>query len=396
MKLAIIGASYLQLPLIIKAKEMGIETYAFAWEDGAVGKEYCDFFYPISITEKEDILEKCREIQIDGITTIASDLAVITVNYVANALGLVGNSMFSTEVMTNKYSMRKQLHNNGLPCPKFIMVEDTDKIATKTKDFLYPLIVKPTDRSGSRGITKVESFEELSEAIERAIKYSLSDSAIVEEFVTGNEVSVETISYNGKHYHLAITDKVTTGAPYFVELEHHQPSKFVDICNDQIKAVVEKSLDTLGLKNGASHCELLISSENEITIVEIGGRMGGDFIGSDLVQLSTEYDFVKGVIEVALGEFTIPSTITYKHCSGVKFVTTDTGVVKSIKENQNFDNSIIYKKELMINIGDSVKPIRESSDRVGYFIYQSDTRYTEDDFPYFIEIQEYNNENTIQ
>lgn len=106
-KLAIIGASYLQEPLIQKAKSMGIETHVFAWAANDVGEKSADYFYPISIIEKEQITQKCREIGIDGICTIASDLAVITVNYVANQLHLNANSMECTRLSTNKHLMRE-------------------------------------------------------------------------------------------------------------------------------------------------------------------------------------------------------------------------------------------------------------------------------------------------
>ena len=106
-RLAIIGGSYLQLPLVKKAKEMGIETHCFSWVDGAVCAESADSFYPISIIEKDRILKKCQEIGIDGITTIASDTAVVTVNFVASRLGLLSNPEEYSEVTTNKFKMRQ-------------------------------------------------------------------------------------------------------------------------------------------------------------------------------------------------------------------------------------------------------------------------------------------------
>lgn len=144
-KIAIIGASYLQLPLIQKAKELGYETHVFAWKANDVGEKVADYFYPISIVEKERILKKCREIGICGICSIASDLAVITVNYVAEELGLNGNSLETTDVSTNKYLMRQIFKKNGDPSPKSMKVDldtDLDKI-----NIIYPVIVKPTDRS---------------------------------------------------------------------------------------------------------------------------------------------------------------------------------------------------------------------------------------------------------
>ena len=113
--IAIIGASYLQLPLIEKAREMGYTTHVFAWAANDVGETAADYFYPISIVDKEQILEKCREIGICGVCSIASDLAAITVNYVANALGLPGNSMEVTARSTNKHLMREAFERYGAP-----------------------------------------------------------------------------------------------------------------------------------------------------------------------------------------------------------------------------------------------------------------------------------------
>ena len=127
-KIGIIGASYLQEPLIQKAKQKGYETHVFAWAAGDVGEESADYFYPISIVEKEEILEKCKEIGIEGIATIASDLAAVTVNYVAENMGLVGNTWDTNLKSTNKNLMRKCFEDNNCPSPKCIMVETVEDL----------------------------------------------------------------------------------------------------------------------------------------------------------------------------------------------------------------------------------------------------------------------------
>ena len=184
-KLVIIGANDFQNQLILKAKEKGFETYAFAWRDGAVGEKTADHFYPISIVEKEQILEECRKIKPDGIISIASDLAMITVNYIAEQLGLVGNGMECTLLTTNKYYMRKAFAKNGDPSPKnYCSDELTEELL---QGMQFPLIVKPVDRSGSRGITKIHHEDELKEAIRVATEVSFDKKAMIEEFVEGTE-----------------------------------------------------------------------------------------------------------------------------------------------------------------------------------------------------------------
>jgi len=343
---------------------MGIETICFAWEEGAVCKGLCDKFYPISTIDKEEILKVCQEEKIDGITTIASDVATLTVNYVAEQMGLVGNPDDYSEVTTNKYKMRQCFMANGVPSPKFTLVDDEDHY--QITGFRFPMIVKPTDRSGSRGVEKVLDPVQLEEAINRARKESFEHKAIMEEFVTGREISVESISFEGKHHILQITDKVTTGAPFFVELEHHQPSSLPEEIKLRIKEIVLDALDALHIKYGASHSELKITEDGDIRVIEIGARMGGDFIGSDLVKLSTGYDFLKGVIEVALGDFHEPVIIEHQF-SGVFFLCEETKNMLPI-----IQNSYQYPEIIRAEVTDqTLRHIECSADRSGYFIYQS-------------------------
>lgn len=301
-KLAIIGASYWQEPLILKAKAMGIETHVFAWAANDVGEKIADYFYPISTVEKEIILKKCEEIGIDGICSVGSDLAMITVNYVAEKLGLTGNSQECVRVSTNKHFMRECFEEHGDPSPKSILVETVEDL--NGVDLTYPVIVKPIDRSGSRGITKLDQGHaaKLEEAIEYAKEQGFEKYALVEEFVPGTEYSVECISWNGQHYFLSITQKFTTGSPHFIETAHLEPVTIDSGIIKKIKDVVFHALNSLHIENGASHSEVKIANQEEIMIIEIGGRMGGDSIGSHLVEWSTGIDYVRAVIQIALGE----------------------------------------------------------------------------------------------
>lgn len=364
-KLAVIGASYLQLPIVCKAQEMGIEVHCFAWKKGAVCKDVADYFYAIDVRNKSQILEVCRGVGINGITTIAADLPVSTVNYVACHMGLTSNPVEYSEITTNKYQMRQCFCAHDIPSPRFILSDDWKKHQF-INDLKYPLIVKPTDRSGSLGVEKVMCPARLKGAIQRAQSESFEHKAIIEEFFEGREVSVESISNKGKHYILQITDKVTTGAPYFVELEHHQPSSLPKDIQDNIQRIVLKALDALHIQYGASHSELKINEQGDIRVVEIGARMGGDFIGSNLVQLSTGYDFLKGVIEVALGSFEEP-VITEHNCSGVYFLSEETKQLKPVIENwKNYPGIVEAQTTNYI-----LKRVECSGDRSGYLIYKS-------------------------
>jgi len=365
--LAIIGASYLQLPLIEKAKEMGFTTHVFAWAAGDVGEMAADHFYPISITEVDEITEKCREIGICGICSIATDLGNYTVNYVADKLGLPGNSMECTRMSTNKHLMRETFEKNGDPSPKSVLVDkSTDLFSLQLQ---YPVIVKPTDRSGSRGINKLEDASGLENAVKEAMDAGFEKKALIEEFAEGQEYSVEGISFKGVHHILAVTQKFTTGAPHFIETGHLEPAPVSKELFHKIVNVITHALDSLGIKNSASHSEIKIDKDGNIKIIEIGSRMGGDAIGSDLVYFSTGVDYVKAVIQVACGEE--PELTPVGECCSaeVRFILTR----DDLKE---FERMKAEEPGRILRIVDEVHPSNignttDSSNRAGCYVFRT-------------------------
>lgn len=367
-KIIIIGANEFQNELILKAKERNIETHVFAWQDGSIGEHTADKFYPVSIVEIDEILKEAKRINPDAIASIGSDLAMIAVNTIANKLNLVCNSNESTIMSTNKFEMRKAFKKNNIPCPNFMHVtEDTD---LNELDFKYPVIVKPTDRSGSRGINKVYDINEMKKAVKDAIDVSFNKEALIEEFAEGREFSIEYISENGKHNFLAVTEKFTTGEPHFIETAHLQPARITKEQENKIREIIPKALDALKIKNGASHSELKIDSDNNIKIIEIGARMGGDCIGSDLVQISTGYDFVNMVIDISMGEKLKLIKVCDPKVALIKFIfnKNDYELYKCIQEN-NSDK--IYRVSQIKKVG--THNVTDSSERFGYFILRCDT-----------------------
>lgn len=364
-KLVIIGANDFQNQLILKAKSLGYETHVFAWKDGSIGEKTADYFYPISIVEKEKILEECKKIKPDGVCSIASDLATLTVNYVSENLGLNSNSYSVTHQCTNKYAMRKRMKEFGVKTPCFVKVNN-DPSTWNIDNLTFPLIVKPTDRSGSRGITKVFNKDELESAIKYATKDSFEQSAIIEEFIDGDEYSCECITVDGEHHFLAFTKKYTTGSPNFIETGHCQPSDIDSDLHAVIKEEIFKALTALGVTNSASHTEFKVDENGNFGIIEIGARMGGDCIGSDLVKLSTGYDFIKMVIDVACGnpiDFTQDEHFD-KVC--IKFIFNEDDLKEMNEFKDKYPEKIYRISEMeMENLGKTV----DSSSRIGYYIY---------------------------
>lgn len=363
-KIAVIGANEPLIPFYRQAKALGYEVIGIAIEKGAVCKKYCDRFYPISFADKDDVVEVCRKEKVDGIISFSLESALPTVTYVANKLGLVSNSEESIKLTQSKFAQRQALEKAGIPVPKYYLIEsEADLTRVQCR---FPVIVKPVDSGGSQGICKVENQDKLKEAYNYAISFSRTSKAIIEEFVDGREFSVEYISHQGKHYFLQITDKVTSGAPRFVEMQHHQPANIPESVWNRIKEMVEGALTALKIENSASHTEIKWNSRDELYIIETGARMGGDYITSDLVCLSTGYDFVEGAIKLAVGKFEVPTFPKPMH-SGVYFYSKLAPEVGEIIKNHEKYPEIVeweYSDEPLMEV-------KSNADRCGYFLYQS-------------------------
>lgn len=367
-KLAIIGASDFQNPLIVAAQERGIETHVFAWQVGDIGEHTADYFYPVSITEIDTITSMCRRLDVDGVACIGSDLGNITVSRVAEQLGLTANSVDCVQRSTDKELMRRTFEACGDPSPRSVTVDAQTDGATV--DVNFPAIVKPADRSGSRGITKVSCREELGSAIDRALDQSFSGKALVEEFVDGKEYSVEYISWCGQHRFLAITEKFTTGAPAFIECGHLQPARLTCEQEQEIRRIVEHALNSLGVEYGASHAEVKVAPDGSVKIIEIGSRMGGDCIGSHLVNLSCGYDFVDAVIDVALGcEPKMPQRDASRRAAAIRFVFGPEDHAALSKLQACNPEYLDFVSEMQAED----HAIVDSGSRYGFFIFSSDT-----------------------
>jgi biotin carboxylase len=363
--IAVLDANEPLIPFYRQAKALGYEVIGIAVEKGAVCKPFCDRFYPVSFADKDQVVEICRQEKVEGILSFSLESALPTVVYVAQKLGLVSNSKESVDLTQSKFAQRQALEKAGIPVPKYFFVESTTDLSKVHCRF--PLIVKPVDSGGSQGICKVDALERLVEAYHYAVEYSRSSTVIVEEYVDGREFSVEYISHLGKHYFIQITDKVTSGAPRFVEMQHHQPATIPKSVWERIKKMVEGALTALKIENSASHTEIKWNSNDELFIIETGARMGGDFISSDLVRLSTGYDFVEGAIKLAVNQFEEP-VFTKSMYSGVYFYSKLASEIGEVIRNHKN-----YPEIVECDIQEKPLPeVHSNADRGGYLLYQSE------------------------
>ncbi|WP_419961129.1 ATP-grasp domain-containing protein [Psychrobacillus sp. BM2] len=373
-KLIILGASILQLPGIITAKEMGLYTVSVDMDHKAIGRNYSDNFFQISTIDKEKVLEIASSLNADGIMTLASDQPMNTVAYVGSKLGLIVIPESVAISTTNKGVMRNTLRKNNIPMPNYSIVKEFEGFIKSIKNFNLPCIIKPTDSSGSRGVQLKYDLGNLEESYMYSNEHSKTGEVIIEEFLQGREFSVESISVDGNPKIIAITEKETTGAPYFVEMGHMVPANITKSEEQQIISTVEATIKALEINNGPSHCELMLT-ESGPKIIEIGARLGGDNITSYLVPLSTGYNMVKASINCAINQEN-NEKILYNRFSIIKYIDTiNSGRIKGINGLENVENSPYFiEMKISKKIGDKHEKVKSSSDRIGYFIVSGEDR----------------------
>jgi biotin carboxylase len=371
-KIMIIGAGILQLPAIVKAKEMGLKVIAIDMDPNAPGFKISDEFIQLSTIDVENVLKKALEVKPDAVMTLASDMPIRTVAVVGKKCNLKTISFETALNATDKGRMRKRLKEMNVPVPNFYIVSNIEQYILVTKRFKGKFIVKPADSSGSRGVVLVDDLNNIIEAFLYAKKHSKSGEVLVEEFMVGPEVSVETLTIEGKTHVIAITDKLTTGAPYFVEMGHSIPSQLPTRVQSEIKKLALAAIEAIGIDVGPSHTEIIVTSEGP-KIVELGARLGGDNITTHLTPLATGIDMVEYSLLLALGEDVKLPQVQSKGAA-IRYLKTDEGLLKLV----NYPNSLKQKngvKEIVLTkkVGDKITKIGSSNDRIGYVISQGNS-----------------------
>ena len=370
--IAIIGAGVMARNIAIRAKELNIKSICFAWSNGAVAKDYVDTFYDISIFDTGKIIEICKKEKINGVLA-TTELTVKIAGIVAEELGLNGNPSFIYQNITNKGYVRSKLKNSN-----WIGLQPTFQLMTDKKEPIiakYPVVVKPVSFGGKRGLSVVHNKKELNEALDYAwetIGDRNSDGLIIEEFLNGGkEYSVETLSFNGKHHVIQITQKDSSGAPHCVELGHHQPAELAQEVWDKVVNTIKNLLEIMEIQNGPCHIEIKII-ENKIYLIEINARPGGDFITYPLTELSSGYKYLTGIILTACDIYYNPDFYSgKKQFAGVYFVTKQTEFLKNIFE-QCDNKPWLYKKN---KVSDELQEISHNDCyHINSFIYCSENK----------------------
>ncbi len=381
-KMMILGASALQVPAIKKAKEMGYQIILVDYDENAVGFPLADVKLVVSTLDQEEVYRQALIYQPDVVITSTSDGPVRTAAYVNEKLGKQPDLSYEDSLCaTIKSHMRDRLKAEHVPIPEYYAVHDFHEFKHAVEQLKGSCIVKPADNAGSRGVVLLEgqnrqSEEELQHTYEYSKGCSRNGTVMVEEFMTGPEVSVEAMTVNGETTIITITDKFITPPPYFVEIGHSEPSSLDAATQEQIRKTAMQAVKAIRLINGPSHTEVKVTKDGP-KIVELAARLGGDFITSKLVPLSTGVDMVGNSVILATGG-EVNLAPTRQDGAAICFIQGKEGIIKDISIDDNLfrlEGSLIALQEIQFykKAGDAVHQTKSSNDRIGHIIASGQT-----------------------
>lgn len=369
-KIMILGAGIYQVPLIKKARELGIYTIVVSIPGNYPGFEYADKVYYENTTDYDKILELARGEQIDGIVTAGTDVAVITIGKVCDALGLKGLSFEAAQIASDKMKMKEQYEKFGVRTAKFRYVSlNLEDIKEKTAELAYPLIFKAVDSSGSRGIIRVDNEEQFEKALQVVSEVTKKDYFIIEEFLKGDEFGAQAFIYNGEiQFIMPHGDYVfhgNTGVP----IGHWAPFELSDEIVKDAKEELKKAAVAMKLDNCAINADFILY-KGKTYVLELGGRSGATCL-AEMVSLYYGFDYYEKIIRASLGE-----DVTFESNGGTAnaamlLSSNKTGKIAKI-ENRNSDGHIV-EVQYDYEIGDQVRQFQVGPDRIGHVIVKGET-----------------------
>lgn len=355
---------------------MGYYVIAADGDKNAIGLQYADKAIVANIVNEEAMLQIAKEEHIDGVIHPCSEVSMNVMGRINDEMRLSGISRDQAIRVTNKHLMRKAFENASAPSPQSKCFNDIETAwGTFSTDCVGTAILKPSRNSGSRGIAKISANideKEFARLFSIAKEESRDDSVMLEQFIEGPEFSVEIIVWNDEINVLTVTDKKTTDSPHFVELGHNQPSIYSTEIVEKIKDAAVAGVKALGVNRCACHAEIKVQ-DNEPYIMEIGARLGGDFISTELVHLSTGIDMVAAAIDCALGIQPDLSVKEEKHGVCIRYFCPVPGVLKSVSNTEILDDSHVYSWEIYHQIGDIIPEVTSSLCRSGHVIVVDNT-----------------------
>ena len=375
MKSLVLCGGIPQAALIKELKSRGIETVLADMNENVVARQYADKFYPVSVLDIEAVKDLAIKENVDFLITVCADQVLLVAAQISEELGLPCYIDYQTaENVSKKSYMKKIFWENGVPTSKYVEMDDFDE--EKIKDLQYPLIAKPVDAYSSRGVKRVNNSEEARCAFETAKDISRTHTAIIEEFVEGDELTVDVYVENGIANVLSISNLYKIGEDgKFVIHRSQNPADISDKVENMIKDAAQKIATSFGLVNTPMLIQL-ISTGERISVIEFCARTGGG-IKFSMIKKVSGFDVVSAVVDLTLGikphydEAKRPET---KYTIN-EFLYCKPGVLDRLEGfDELLNEGIIVEYHQFKAQGYEFKQINSSGDRVGYYSVEADSR----------------------
>lgn len=378
-KVLMLGGSLYQTYAIKEAVKMGYYVITCDYLPSNPGHQYAHEYHNVSTTDKEAVLELAKRLNVDGIVAYASDPAAPTAAYVCEKLGLPTSPYKSVEILSKKHLFRKYLAEQGFNVPyakSYTSYEDAEK---DIDSFKLPVMVKPVDSSGSKGINKLVDKKQLKVFFEDALSYSREKIVIIEEFIEkeGPQISGDAFSVEGELvFHCLGNEFYSTKVDKdFAPLGECWPTIMPQSVIDQLVQDLQRLISSLGMKSTAYNVEAIYGKDGKVYILELGARSGGSLI-PQITALATGVDMVPYVIKAAMGEdcSELKMTPVKGFWSNYMAHANETGRYNGIAFDEVFQKKHLVDYVSETKIGDSVHKYRDAQDCVGELIIRYDNQ----------------------
>jgi biotin carboxylase len=370
----ILGAGPFQLPAIRKAVDLGYYVITVDYLPDNVGHKVSHCYVNCSTRDREGVARAARDLGVDGVFTFSSDAAIPTVGYVCEQLGLPGIGLATAETMAQKHLFRAFLKEHGLPCPGFVVAEQFEALQRIAERLRFPVIFKPVDTSGSRGITKVNSPDEskIATAFKYARTFSHTGTVCIEEFNEGTEVGGDGILHNGRFAFIAITHKRLNG---FIVTGHSIPTNISKEDQARVIHALEECCSALGYMDGPLNFDVMVSVDQTI-ILEMSGRNGGNGI-PPVIARATGIDVEVATLRLAMGEqlnLPVDGPAAAGAASWI-FGSESGGVLREIRDMATVRADVPEMFDLILAAqpGSTVKPFEHNGNLIGCALFDCES-----------------------
>jgi phosphoribosylglycinamide synthetase, ATP-grasp (A) domain len=379
-KLMLLGGLRYLLPIIKEAHKLGVYVITADYLPDNIAHKYSDEYCNVSIIDKDAVLMEAQKLQIDGILSHAVDPGVTTAAYVAEKMGLPFQCSYKAAcILQDKHLFRKFLTDNGFNCPKAKGYQNVEDALKDVNFFNWPVIVKPVDSAGSKGVTKVEEKEKLKEAIEFAFSCSISKNIIIEDFLdkVGAQSSADIFTVDGKLVYPAYSDQLfdsKAANPYTPAIEIW-PSTMEQKYQDDLTCQLQRLVNLLGIKTGLFNVESRVCSNGRAYIMEVSPRGGGNRI-AELQDMATSQSLIRAEICKALS---LPlEDIKVPKYDGVwcNYIlhSSVAGTLVSVDIDSKFRNKYVKDEGLIVKAGDKIEPFTGANTSLGTLFLRTETR----------------------